>query len=132
MKNSEDKFRVMVDTIPALVWCTLPDGSTVFEQIPLTLEDALHPQEGDKIMTNTVHDRDWTYLGIVARRLVAGDATAIEFFLQAIAGKPRNDHRDVVFAAALVCLINQLPHSAFQIRSAVYGFDHLLRFDFIR
>ena len=63
---------------------------------------------------------------------VAGDATAIEFFLQAIAGKPRNDHRDVVFAAALVCLINQLPHSAFQIRSAVYGFDHLLRFDFIR
>jgi PAS domain-containing protein len=30
MKNSEDKFRVMVDTIPALVWCTLPDGSDEF------------------------------------------------------------------------------------------------------
>jgi formate hydrogenlyase transcriptional activator len=30
MKNSEDKFRVMVDTIPALVWCTLPDGSNEF------------------------------------------------------------------------------------------------------
>jgi formate hydrogenlyase transcriptional activator len=30
MKNSEDKFRVMVDTIPALVWCNLPDGSNEF------------------------------------------------------------------------------------------------------
>src|ERR1700687_3075443 len=30
MKSSEDKFRVMVDTIPTLVWCTLPDGSNEF------------------------------------------------------------------------------------------------------
>src|SRR5712672_2605624 len=30
MRKSEDKFRVMVDTIPALVWCTLPDGSNEF------------------------------------------------------------------------------------------------------
>ena len=30
MKSSEDKFRVMVDTVPALVWCTLPDGSNEF------------------------------------------------------------------------------------------------------
>ncbi len=30
MKSSDDKFRVMVDTIPALVWCTLPDGSNEF------------------------------------------------------------------------------------------------------
>ena len=30
MKISEDKYRVMVDTIPALVWCTLPDGSNEF------------------------------------------------------------------------------------------------------
>jgi formate hydrogenlyase transcriptional activator len=28
--KSEDKYRVMVDTIPALVWCTLPDGSNEF------------------------------------------------------------------------------------------------------
>ncbi len=28
--NSEDKYRLMVDTIPALVWCTLPDGSNEF------------------------------------------------------------------------------------------------------
>ena len=30
MKNSDDRYRVMVDTIPALVWCTLPDGSNEF------------------------------------------------------------------------------------------------------
>src|SRR5467141_1407993 len=30
MKSSEDRFRAMVDTIPALVWCTLPDGSNEF------------------------------------------------------------------------------------------------------
>src|SRR5579863_8413676 len=30
MQKSEDKFREMVDTIPALVWCTLPDGSNEF------------------------------------------------------------------------------------------------------
>src|ERR1700680_3554246 len=30
MKSSENKFRVMVDTIPALVWCTLRDGSNEF------------------------------------------------------------------------------------------------------
>jgi formate hydrogenlyase transcriptional activator len=30
MKNSKDKYRVMVDTVPALVWCTLPDGSNEF------------------------------------------------------------------------------------------------------
>jgi formate hydrogenlyase transcriptional activator len=30
MKNSEDKFRVMIDAVPALVWCTLPDGSNEF------------------------------------------------------------------------------------------------------
>ncbi len=30
MKNSEDRYRVMVDAIPALVWCTLPDGSNEF------------------------------------------------------------------------------------------------------
>src|SRR5882672_4854907 len=30
MKTSEEKFRVLVDTIPVLVWCTLPDGSNEF------------------------------------------------------------------------------------------------------
>src|SRR6202035_1910441 len=30
MQKSEDKFREMVDTIPALVWCTLPNCSNEF------------------------------------------------------------------------------------------------------
>jgi len=30
MKISEDKFRVMIDMIPALAWCNLPDGSNEF------------------------------------------------------------------------------------------------------
>src|SRR6266446_1726381 len=30
MKNSEGKFRVMVDAIPTLAWCSMPDGSAEF------------------------------------------------------------------------------------------------------
>src|SRR6266481_10219337 len=30
MKISEDKYRLMVDAIPALVWRSLPDGSNEF------------------------------------------------------------------------------------------------------
>jgi Uma2 family endonuclease len=33
-----------------------------FEQVPLTLEDVLHPQEGDVIPVNYPHDRDCRYL----------------------------------------------------------------------
>jgi Uma2 family endonuclease len=33
-----------------------------FEQVPLTLEDVLHPQEGDVIPVNFPHDRDCRYL----------------------------------------------------------------------
>src|SRR5260370_8287508 len=49
MKITEDKYRVMVDTIPALVWCTLPDGSNEFHNqrwhdytgLPAGAEDGL-------------------------------------------------------------------------------------------
>ena len=30
IKKSEDRLRVIIDTIPALAWCILPDGSTEF------------------------------------------------------------------------------------------------------
>lgn len=55
----------------------LPDGRTIIEQVPLTLEDALHPQEGDTILQNTVHNRDWRYLQDVFERRLAGDAHAV-------------------------------------------------------
>lgn len=56
---------------------TRPDGTTVVEQVPLTLEDALHPQEGDTIVQNTVHNRDWRYLQNVAESRVADDPHAL-------------------------------------------------------
>jgi PAS domain-containing protein len=30
LKNSESKLRQVIDTIPALAWCMLPDGSIEF------------------------------------------------------------------------------------------------------
>jgi colicin import membrane protein len=44
-----------------------PDGTTVWEQVPLTFEDVLHPQEGDHIVQNSLHDRDWDYIGDVLK-----------------------------------------------------------------
>jgi colicin import membrane protein len=56
---------------------TNPDGTTTWEQVPLTLEDALHPQEGDTIVQHTHHDRDWAYLRDILRSRVAHDPHAL-------------------------------------------------------
>lgn len=53
------------------------DGTKEHKQIPLTLEDALHPQEGDVIVQNTVHDRNWRYLAQVCELQVHDDSTAL-------------------------------------------------------
>lgn len=45
-----------------LVSTTQPDGSVVVEQVPLTLDDVLHPQEGDIIPERSIHQRDRDYL----------------------------------------------------------------------
>jgi formate hydrogenlyase transcriptional activator len=64
MKIAEDKYRVMVDTIPALVWCTLPDGSNEFHNqrwhdytgLPAGAEDGLgwrvayHPEDLEQLL----------------------------------------------------------------------------------
>ncbi|MGH7224317.1 MAG: Uma2 family endonuclease, partial [Gemmataceae bacterium] len=39
-----------------------PDGSKRWIQVPLTAEDALHPQEGDHISENRQQCRDRNYL----------------------------------------------------------------------
>jgi hypothetical protein len=44
-----------------------PDGGEELEPVPLTLEDVLHPQEGDVIPGSIVHDTDCTYLASVFR-----------------------------------------------------------------
>src|SRR5262249_43974076 len=41
---------------------TLPSGEVEFDQVPLTLEDVLHPEEGDFIVQSALHKGDWTYL----------------------------------------------------------------------
>jgi colicin import membrane protein len=40
----------------------LPDGREEWEQVPLTEEDVLHPQEEDFIVQSPAHDRDCHYL----------------------------------------------------------------------
>src|SRR5438876_5263179 len=41
---------------------TRPDGTEELEQVALTLEDVLHPQEGDVIPENKPHEADRRYL----------------------------------------------------------------------
>jgi hypothetical protein len=46
---------------------TLPDGSTDLDQVPLTLEDVLHPQEDDFIPQCSLHEMERGYLTAVLR-----------------------------------------------------------------
>src|SRR5215212_589554 len=53
------------------------DGVTTFEQVPLTLEDVLHPQEEDFIVHSERHQRRLNYLYDVATAQVASDPTTV-------------------------------------------------------
>jgi Uma2 family endonuclease len=61
------------------VYRDLPDGHRVWEQIPLTEEDVLHPQEGDHIVQNSAHNRDCAYLKEVLAERLASDSGALVF-----------------------------------------------------
>jgi formate hydrogenlyase transcriptional activator len=66
IQNSETKLRKIIDTIPTLVWCSLPDGTGIFwnrrwrEYTGLPLEtvrgwgweDAIHPEDLKEITDN--------------------------------------------------------------------------------
>jgi colicin import membrane protein len=54
-----------------------PDGGTTIEQVPLTLEDVLHPQEGDQVTESVPHERRRRYLADVLTAQLAGDPTAV-------------------------------------------------------
>lgn len=56
---------------------TAPDGSVTFEQTPLSLEDVLHPQEGDQVTHSDLHQRICVYLYNVLRGLLAGVPGAV-------------------------------------------------------
>jgi hypothetical protein len=51
----------------------LPDGSTSFEQAPLTLEDVMHPEFGDHPAVSYAHYLDVSYLRSVLSDRLAGD-----------------------------------------------------------
>lgn len=56
---------------------TLPDGKEDFEQVPLTLEDVLHPELGDVMPQTTPHGWDRIYLVEVLERALAADPHAL-------------------------------------------------------
>ena len=55
----------------------LPDGQVIVEQEPLTLEDVLHPQEGDQVTHSDLHQRICVYLYNVFRGLLATMPSAV-------------------------------------------------------
>jgi Uma2 family endonuclease len=54
-----------------------PDGSEHLEKVPLTLQDVLHPQEGDTIPENTLHERLRRHSHDVIQRQLAPQATLL-------------------------------------------------------
>lgn len=54
-----------------------PEGHRIMEQVPLTLGDVLHPQEGDQATHSDVHQRICTYLYNVFCGLVAAISGAV-------------------------------------------------------
>lgn len=53
------------------------DGRHKLRRIPLTLEDVLHPEEGDEIMHSEAHERRRIYLYNVLRDRTAADPEAV-------------------------------------------------------
>lgn len=53
-----------------------PDGIVRTERVPLTADQAWHPEEGDQVTENSQHERWRTYLGSVFAARLAGDPTA--------------------------------------------------------
>jgi len=53
------------------------EGETIYERVPLTLEDLLHPQEDDYRMHNFEHEQLCSYLLGVFQAQLAADPTAV-------------------------------------------------------
>lgn len=54
-----------------------PDGSYDVEYVSLTLEDVLHPEEGDQVTHSDIHQRRIRYLCNIFEAALAGDETAV-------------------------------------------------------
>jgi colicin import membrane protein len=55
----------------------LPDGTKTLDQVPLTLEDVLHPQVGDFHVLTDEHNDDCAYLKYALRKQLAGKAMVL-------------------------------------------------------
>jgi Uma2 family endonuclease len=53
-----------------------PDGTVEVDQVPLTLEDVLFPEDGDFIVQSRLHGDDRTYLTRIFRYRLSGDPHA--------------------------------------------------------
>src|SRR5207249_11903065 len=55
----------------------LPEGGEQIDQVPLTLDDVLHPQEGDQVTHSKHHQRICRYLVSVLEAHLANDVSAV-------------------------------------------------------
>ena len=71
----------------------MPDGTRRFTQMPLTLKDCLHPQEGDHIVNSSDHNDIIDYLKMVLRTSLYKDAMVlVSDDLGVYWDDPRYDH----------------------------------------
>ena len=71
--TNEPMYRYGWREIPRI----LPNGKKIYERVPLTLEDILHPQVGDFRMQSAEHEQLCTYLRALLRERVADDPNAV-------------------------------------------------------
>jgi Uma2 family endonuclease len=72
-ENTDDPFRYGWRYIRR----TRPDGLVALEQVPLTLEDLLHPEEGDHVTHSRDHERFRKYIANVLEARLQGDPSAV-------------------------------------------------------
>ena len=71
--KEKDPYRYGWREIPR----TLPNGQKIYERIPLTLEDIIHPQVGDFRMQSAEHEQICTYLRGLFRERFANVPTTV-------------------------------------------------------
>src|SRR2546421_6947667 len=54
-----------------------PDGTTAIDQIPLTFEDLLYPEEDDFVVQEPVHTRDFIYCHSTLEALYAAEPSVV-------------------------------------------------------
>lgn len=91
IKDSENRLRTIIDTIPALAWSARPDGSAEFFNRPWLDYAGLSAEEAsDWGWTVAIHPEDWGRLMDYWRRLLASkEAGEIEVRLRRFDGEYR-------------------------------------------